>query len=141
VLLISRTSDSPAMGQSGLTTRSCHFRWTPKRPANTIWCDRTNWREARTTEIDVAQPLTGKGALAVDAPPILIQAVPKRRAEFFAGRLCAMLAIEELCGMAHAVPVKPDRSPSWPEGLLGSITHTDHRALAVVASKASYQLL
>jgi hypothetical protein len=51
-------------------------------------------------------------------------AVAKRRAEFAAGRVCARSALAELGAPLAPLGVRPDRSPDWPAGLTGSITHT-----------------
>jgi len=59
--------------------------------------------------------------------------VEKRRAEFTHGRHCARSAMQML-GL-EAVPILkgPDREPVWPQGIVGSITHTEGAAAAVVA--------
>lgn len=64
-------------------------------------------------------------------------ASPKRRAEFAAGRLCAARAMRLLdeC-LADGVGVNDDRSPRWPAGVVGSITHTDGFAAAAVAKRS-----
>jgi 4'-phosphopantetheinyl transferase EntD len=59
------------------------------------------------------------------------RAVPKRRQEFATGRHLARAAMRELGLPAAPVPRRADRSPAWPDGCLGSITHTN--ALAGVA--------
>lgn len=59
--------------------------------------------------------------------------VPKRLAEFTAGREAARAAMRALGHAAAAVPVGPDRAPVWPIGLTGSITHCAGACLAVVA--------
>lgn len=70
--------------------------------------------------------------LTVDGPhpPVLpeearaiARAVDKRRAEFTAGRAAARLAMQRLGLMPQSVPSAPDRSPVWPAGLTGSISH------------------
>jgi 4'-phosphopantetheinyl transferase EntD len=58
---------------------------------------------------------------------------PKRIAEFAAGRLCARRALEDL-GVTNApIAVNADRSPRWPPGIVGSISHTSNYGCAVVA--------
>ena len=59
---------------------------------------------------------------------------PRRRAEFTTTRACAHDALAEL-GVAPA-PVLPDadRCPTWPAGVVGSITHTQGYRAAAVAS-------
>lgn len=71
------------------------------------------------------------GSVAVALPERLQTAVAKRRAEFLAGRMCAALVLADL-GLAGAdVPVNPDRSPRWPEGMVGSVAHGAGLAMAV----------
>ncbi len=66
------------------------------------------------------------GDIAV--PEALAKAVPKRKAEFLAGRHCARLALarasEGRGPPAASLPIGPQRAPVWPEGYVGSITHT-----------------
>ena len=50
--------------------------------------------------------------------------VSKRQAEFLAGRLCALEAIRGLTGKPFVPPVGEDRAPQWPQGIVGSITHS-----------------
>lgn len=52
------------------------------------------------------------------------QAVPKRAREFAAGRLCARRALERLDHPGWDLLVAPDRTPIWPQGIAGSISHT-----------------
>jgi 4'-phosphopantetheinyl transferase EntD len=60
------------------------------------------------------------------------RAVESRAREFAAGRLCARRALAEI-GLDAAVPAASDRQPLWPPGIVGSITHTEGFAAAVVA--------
>ena len=57
----------------------------------------------------------------------------KRRQEFRAGRCCARRALAELGVEACAIPSGPDRAPDWPDGIVGSISHCEDHAVAVVA--------
>ena len=66
----------------------------------------------------------------------LARAVPKRMAEFAAGRLCARAALAQLGFGGVAVPMGADRAPRWPPGTTGSITHTDGFCAAVVTRVA-----
>jgi 4'-phosphopantetheinyl transferase EntD len=49
---------------------------------------------------------------------------PKRLADFAAGRLCARRALRSLGYAEFPVRRNADRTPCWPEGVVGSITHT-----------------
>lgn len=72
------------------------------------------------------------GADVPTLPESMTRAVAKRQAEFLAGRLAASAALHSL-GLPGHVPVGEDRSPQWPAGIVGSISHTDRLAIAVVA--------
>jgi 4'-phosphopantetheinyl transferase EntD len=63
----------------------------------------------------------------------LRKAVAKRVGEFAAGRLCARQALERFGVHGFALRVGEDRRPLWPEGFVGSITHTHGFYGAVVA--------
>jgi enterobactin synthetase component D len=64
---------------------------------------------------------------------VLGDALPKRRLEFAAGRAAARLAMAHLGQDPVAVTSNGDRAPVWPEGLVGSLTHTDNLALCALA--------
>jgi 4'-phosphopantetheinyl transferase EntD len=61
------------------------------------------------------------------------KSVPKRRREFALGRACARAALEKL-GHGQAVIGRnaANGAPLWPEGVVGSITHTKGYAAALV---------
>ena len=61
--------------------------------------------------------------------------VPKRAAEFAAGRLCARRALAEFGIHDFAVRVGDSREPLWPPHMIGSITHTAGLCVAVVAQR------
>ena len=64
------------------------------------------------------------------------EAVLKRRHEFFAGRVCAALAYKELTGKdLTELPVNEDRSPRWPTGVVGSITHNEKFVVAELSTE------
>lgn len=58
----------------------------------------------------------------------LQNAVPKRRREFAAGRIAARQALRR----EVAIEAGADRAPIWPVGLVGSISHDEHWAIAAV---------
>ncbi|MGP6156222.1 MAG: 4'-phosphopantetheinyl transferase family protein [Vulcanimicrobiaceae bacterium] len=68
-------------------------------------------------------------------------AVPKRVAEFAAGRLCARRALSALGLEGVAVGRNADRSPAWPFGFTGSITHTLGFCAAAVARSSDCEAL
>ena len=74
---------------------------------------------------------------AAPAPPLwpgeaLAKAVPRRVAEFSAGRAAARAAMAALNAAPAAIPQGPDRAPIWPPGLHGSITHSATACLAAI---------
>ncbi len=58
---------------------------------------------------------------------------PRRTAAFRAGRTCARAAMKQLGFEAAAIVADASGAPIWPPGLVGSISHTDEIAAAVVA--------
>ncbi|MBF0443058.1 MAG: 4'-phosphopantetheinyl transferase superfamily protein [Oligoflexales bacterium] len=71
----------------------------------------------------------------VPFPATLGKAIDKRRLDFLAGRFCVKQALKSI-GYDPFFEVRSleDRSPVWPEGFIGSITHTRGFASAVIAS-------
>jgi 4'-phosphopantetheinyl transferase EntD len=59
-----------------------------------------------------------------------------RMAEFAAGRACARRALEELGIEDFSLLIGEGRRPSWPNGIVGSITHTNDYCVAAVARKS-----
>ncbi|MCP1845863.1 4'-phosphopantetheinyl transferase EntD [Bradyrhizobium sp. USDA 4524] len=63
------------------------------------------------------------------------RAVKKRRDEHSSGRYFARLALDKLGCPSVAILMGSSRQPIWPDGIIGSIAHSDEFALAVVAIK------
>jgi enterobactin synthetase component D len=93
--------------------------------------DKEAWEEDRCGEY--------AEELGVTLPERLAAAVPKRKLEFLAGRYCARLAIAGL-GVAEMgdIAIGEKREPLWPQGLIGSITHSKGFASAVVGSNRQF---
>ena len=88
---------------------------------------------------DLTGELPADAALPAEAAAAeLHRAVPRRRREFGAGRLCARQALAILG--APVVPVLPGarREPVWPAGVVGSITHRRTYCAAAVARRARW---
>lgn len=86
----------------------------------------------------VATVLLEPGDLAALLPAeaaCLKRAVTKRLREFAAGRQCAHRALEELGIRDFPLLMAVDRQPLWPDGVVGSITHTSGYCAAVVAER------
>ena len=62
----------------------------------------------------------------------LAHAAPKRQAEHLAGRIAAAHALREL-NVTTVPDIGKSGEPLWPVGVVGSISHTDRCALAVVS--------
>ncbi len=74
-------------------------------------------------------------ALREDGPG---RTTTKRSREFSAGRSCAHSLLESW-GETETVAVSADRSPIWPDGFVGSISHSDQWVWAAVAQQESIQ--
>lgn len=59
-----------------------------------------------------------------DEQVAIASAVDRRRHEFIVGRRLARRAMERIDVAPKAIPVGQDREPIWPDGLVGSITHS-----------------
>ena len=75
-------------------------------------------------------------AFTIPVPPALRGASPRRLAGFIAGRYCAMHALRR-AGYAHdsEIGMGSDRAPIWPDGFVGSITHSHRFAMGAAARR------
>lgn len=71
----------------------------------------------------------------IPLPNELRNAVTKRKAEFLAGRIIAGYALRRSGSSIDQVRIGDNRCPIWPSGYIGSISHTDSRAIAVATLK------
>ncbi len=62
----------------------------------------------------------------------IAQAIPRRQREFAAGRAAARQAMQQLGWPACPVPANSDRSPCWPAGLIGSLSHSSTACVVVL---------
>lgn len=93
----------------------------------------------------VTNPLGEQIQLEIDEMNIklpfkLASAHANRKSQFLTGRFCAYKALVSM-GYAHSeaefdLPVGNDGGPIWPEGYIGSITHSD-KVIKAIASKSS----
>lgn len=74
--------------------------------------------------------------LSIPFPKQLSMAVVKRKAEYLAVRYAAQRVLKTF-GCGETPGISPDRSPVWPSGWCGSLSHSGECALAVVAPKKS----
>lgn len=87
-----------------------------------------------TAEVDPS--VSPVDELLPEEAALLERAAPSRRLEFRAGRHCARLALSRL-GSAGPVLRASDRSPIWPEGIVGSIAHTRTEGRAFCGAAAA----
>ena len=64
---------------------------------------------------------------------VVANAIPKRKAEFAAGRRAARRALAPLGVKDVPLLAAESRAPIWPQGVIGSITHDQGNAFAVAA--------
>ena len=84
----------------------------------------------------------GLAATVVALPATIRRAVPKRRAEFIAGRLCASAALHAAgAPVEHEITISALGAPRWPDGFVGSITHSAGLAAAAAASSRQLRAL
>ncbi|MBM3963848.1 MAG: 4'-phosphopantetheinyl transferase superfamily protein [Planctomycetes bacterium] len=69
---------------------------------------------------------------------LITKAVPKRVADFRAGRHCARIALSRLGQTRFDLLCGEYREPLWPIGIVGSISHCSNMAAAVVARDEDY---
>lgn len=89
----------------------------------------------------VPAELAGHAALYPEEERAVERAVEKRRHEYAATRLLARRAFAALGLGPLPLPNREDRSPVWPAGVVGSLTHTDGFCAVAVALVATHRSL
>ncbi|MEM8843882.1 MAG: 4'-phosphopantetheinyl transferase superfamily protein [Pseudomonadota bacterium] len=79
--------------------------------------------------------------LKIPMPSLLENAVNKRHSEYISGRLCAREALMKLTGSTLTPDMASDRSPLWPQGVCGSISHSHNVVITIVANNTDYLTL
>lgn len=75
-------------------------------------------------------------ASGLQLPDSFNRAVLKRRVEFLQGRSCIRHALNQASIPCHgALPISAQRYPLWPHGVVGSVSHSSRKAVAVIAKK------
>lgn len=77
--------------------------------------------------------------VVVPFDPALAGVRARRLGAYIAGRYCATRALWAAGQRVSAVPVGDAGAPRWPAGVVGSISHTETRALAAVGSAARWR--
>jgi 4'-phosphopantetheinyl transferase EntD len=73
--------------------------------------------------------------------PFVVGAIERRKREFACGRACARRAFADLGLPPPVIPSGAQREPIWPEGVVGSLTHTRGLCAAAVATSSRYRAL
>lgn len=84
-------------------------------------------------------PRGAQPGLMPDEKDAVARAVESRRREFACGRAAARNALARIGVLGQPVRAGADRAPIWPEGSVGSITHTDTLCLAAVGRAGQFQ--
>ncbi|RZT99024.1 4'-phosphopantetheinyl transferase EntD [Advenella incenata] len=66
-------------------------------------------------------------------PAIFYKLSVIRKAEFLAGRIAALCALKNIGIENFPIEIRKNRVPLWPQGIVGSISHTCNRAVSVVS--------
>lgn len=72
---------------------------------------------------------------------LVVDAAPRRRAHFAAGRACAHAALAALGHPVDALLRGNEGAPLWPGAVVGSISHCPDAAVAVVADRRDWAAL
>ncbi len=78
------------------------------------------------------------GDLFEEEEQAVVNAVESRVDEFRLGRNCARKALEHIGAPQRAIPVGKSRAPVWPNGVIGSITHTGFYCAAAVGWRSEF---
>lgn len=74
----------------------------------------------------------------IKLPASIARSVPKRQAEYLCGRLAAQLSMNRLSIIAGDIQIGDLRQPIWPQGIIGSISHTRSTAAALALPQDRY---
>lgn len=69
--------------------------------------------------------------------PDQVSYADKRKEDFLAGRYCAKKSLDKFNYNLTELQISKDRSPKWPTGIVGSISHTKSLAIAVTSNTCS----
>jgi 4'-phosphopantetheinyl transferase EntD len=73
------------------------------------------------------------GFLFAEEEALVLETVPKRQQEFLAGRSYARRALSWLGCTPGPILVEPSRTPQWPTGFTGTISHSTSFCAAIAA--------
>ncbi|QIL91041.1 4'-phosphopantetheinyl transferase superfamily protein [Microbulbifer sp. SH-1] len=105
---------------------------------------RTGVRHVRCEFDSAGYQATLYAELGIAMPEAIARSVPKRQAEFLAGRYVARLALQDLAPAHYRdmqVGIGEQRNPLWPDGVVGSISHMDRVAVCAVNHRVDMDYL
>lgn len=106
--------------------------WLQKLPSQSFTFDQSEWV---VCIVQYDKSLFPESLYPIQVLPYSIQKAHfSRQAEFVAGRFAAKIALA-LLGESHQIGINLDRSPNFPPHLIGSISHCENYAVAVVERK------
>ncbi|TVT81648.1 4'-phosphopantetheinyl transferase family protein [Acinetobacter colistiniresistens] len=76
--------------------------------------------------------------LLLERPDYLIHASTKRLNEFFAGRILAQAILKQHFDCSIGITSEQSKLPLWPQGLIGSISHSDDLVIVAISSHSEY---
>lgn len=71
-------------------------------------------------------------------PDYLLNAVPKRLNEFYAGRILAQAILQQHFDYSASITSMSERLPIWPKGFKGSISHSNNKLVVAISSQVNY---
>ena len=86
-----------------------------------------------------ANPEMIQGTLYTEEATLISNAMPKRRQEFIAGRICARRALAKFGIKNFPLLMGRDRMPVWPPGVVGSISHSDGYCGVAIAKQTEIE--
>lgn len=87
----------------------------------------------------VAEEWMWEAPLCAEEEALVARAVQKRIREFRAGRNCAHKLFRQAGIQCNALLKGKQREPNWPDGWVGSISHTKGLCVVAIAPKNQYQ--
>jgi 4'-phosphopantetheinyl transferase EntD len=80
---------------------------------------------------------TSDAALLPEEHALVAGAAPRRRLEFATGRRCARTLLAQLGRDSAPLLRHPDRTPAWPDAVVGSISHCAVRCVVALAPRSA----
>jgi 4'-phosphopantetheinyl transferase EntD len=79
--------------------------------------------------------------LNIDLPNSIQNSVLTRQSEFLVGRYTALEAVRTLGIKIDNISIGRHRNPIWPNGILGSITHTNQKVICSISAGENFSYL